>query len=118
MNSMNVPGHAETCICQACKALRGDTEDEPKKELEKGPYGYCKTFRDLVDRLGDQFRPHEMYIHPKFCVYDFTLNMDAEKMEQYLEDRSAKLFPGIHFDRKNYLLVVIDTEKGEDKVAG
>ena len=103
---MQTPGHVSNCKCIQCK---------PEGNAPKpGPYGFAKNFRDMVDRFGDMFRPYKMDIYPGFCVYDFTMESEVE---DYLDDRSAKLYTGIHYDRNNYLIVVIDVEE-LDKVMG
>jgi len=106
---MRSNGHSDCCVCPACVKLV--TEE---KENEIMVYGKWKTFRDFVDGMCDMFDVEKAYIYPKFAVLDFRWTADAKKLHDYLEDRSATRYTGIHFDQNSFLLVIIDVAKEEE----
>jgi ribosomal protein S26 len=102
---MRSNGHSDVCICLDCKELYGDKEPMV--------YGQWKTFRDFVDAMSDTRDLETVYIYPKFAVLDFRWTADAKKMVNYLEDRSADRYTGIHFDQNSYNVVLIDVANKE-----
>lgn len=104
---MNKNGHAQDCKCLTCK---------PEEE-EIGPFGQWDEFRDFVDGMCDLFKPKNAYIYPTFACLEFNWSTDRVRMENYLDDRSADRYTGIHFSSDDkYWLVVIDIT--EENVTG
>ncbi len=90
------------------------TDEKPE---EKTLYGSWDTFRDFVDAMADQHKPQHAYIYPEFAVFDFRWTLDSKDLMDYLEDRSADRYTGVHFERDGFLIVLIDVagkEKNSD----
>ena len=102
--------------CKNCSHQMKKPEDNyigPHEPDAPQKYGQWKTFRDFVDAMGDLFKPENLYIYEKFAVFDFRWTIDSKKMHDYLENRSAKCYTGIHFDQDSYMMVTIDVADGE-----
>lgn len=112
-------GHSEKCICAACKALlHGDVDAALKQTKENAEkevmvFGQFKSFRKTVDAFIRLFKPVEAFIYEKFCVMEFKWTADAEKMEDYLDSRSAARYTGLYYDRDTYLMVLMNVADEE-----
>jgi hypothetical protein len=98
--------HSPHCACRKCW---GEKNSEPLV------YGVYEDFRKLVDAFCAQFKPEECYIYPAFAVFEFKWTADCNRFNDYIEDRSATRYTGIHYDSSSYKTVLIDVAANKEE---
>jgi hypothetical protein len=97
--------HSPHCACRDCWG---------EKNAEPLVYGAYANFRELIDAFCNQFKPDEAYIYPKFAVFEFKWTADSNRFCDYIEDRTATRYTGIHYDQSGYKIVLIDVATKEE----